>query len=79
MFVFDPLGKVESVSKATLTVGTIVTASCLFSRMPVRRAIYDKISRKREELKKIETVCAAIALARPNVRIEVGKLSASTI
>ena len=67
--------------------GTTVTASNLFSNLPVRRHYYKDVHRKKEELKKVERVIAAFSIINPGVRFSIhhnksnifGKISCSTI
>ena len=46
-----------------------MTAAGLFSRQPVRRQLYSSARKRREDLKAVEALLAAVAVSRPPLRL----------
>jgi hypothetical protein len=47
--------------------GTVVKASCLFGKLPVRREMFSSEKRRRDELRKVEEVMLALSVAHVEV------------
>ena len=63
-FTFDLVGAVRTSAPLAMNPGTTVVAKNLFHPLPVRRNLYKKGNRKKEELKKVEYFCKAYAIVR---------------
>ncbi|XP_060086048.1 PMS1 protein homolog 1-like [Ylistrum balloti] len=62
-------GEIISTKPSHLAKGTTLSAAHLFKNLPVRRQVYNNVKKKKEELKKVETIVMAFGLIFPNIRI----------
>ncbi|OWF40894.1 PMS1 protein homolog 1-like [Mizuhopecten yessoensis] len=62
-------GEIINSKPSHLTQGTTLSAVHLFKTLPVRRQIYNNVKKKKEELKKVETLVMAFGLIFPTIRI----------
>ena len=67
-FSFSTTGAVSTAQSCAGKVGTEVVAENLFVNLPVRRNYYKNVSRKKEELKKVERLVQAFAIINMKVR-----------
>jgi len=67
-FVFSTTGAVKSAMCCAGKVGTEVVSENLFVNLPVRRNYYKSVTRKKEELKKVERLVQAFSIINNNVR-----------
>lgn len=51
------------------SLGTSVSASKLFGKLPVRRQYYNNVKKKKDELKRIEDLVIAFGIIQPGVRL----------
>lgn len=63
-FTFDASGAVKTSAPLAMNPGTTVVAKNMFHNLPVRRNLYKKGNRKKEELKRVEYFCKAYGIVR---------------
>jgi len=66
---FDQKGNVTNCSPLAARQGTCVTATKLFSNLPVRKNYYKDLARKKEEMKKIERTVQGFSIIHSNARV----------
>ena len=68
-YTLDHNGEVQSRHPSHHGRGTTVTVSALFGSLPVRRQLYRRDSRCKEELRRVEGLLLALGIAHPGLRL----------
>ncbi|XP_069111348.1 PMS1 protein homolog 1-like [Argopecten irradians] len=68
-FTFNKEGEIIDTKPSHLGQGTTMLAAHLFKNLPVRRQFYNNVKKKKEELKKVETLVMSFGLIFPKLRI----------
>ena len=63
-FTFGAPGGVKTSEPLAMNAGTTIVAKNVFHNLPVRRNLYKKGNRKKEELKRVEYFCKAYGIVR---------------
>lgn len=68
-YCLDHEGKIKNKMPSAIARGTVIIASKLFARIPVRKQMYGSKKKQKEELKNVENVLMSFGLVFPNVRV----------